>query len=183
MTAFRKRRKLVILLVVVVVFSVTAVGFSRPVSIHLRAMSVLLRFADPDAKGFGVRFAQHPITTEMGTAEVGAQSFRYRIYKPSDVATPPGMVLLCGVHHLMIDEPRLVNFSRALAGAGIEVMTPELKQLADYHVVPQTIDVIGLSARVLKEKLGAPKVGMLGLSFAGGLALLTAGRPEYAGNI
>jgi pimeloyl-ACP methyl ester carboxylesterase len=183
MAAFWKRRKLMILLVVLAVFSVTAVGFSHPVGVHLRAMSVLLRFADPDAKGFGARFAQHPFTSEVGTTQVGTESFRYRIYKPSDVNNPPGMVLLCGVHHLMIEEPRLVNFSRALAGAGIEVMTPELKDLADYHVVPRVIDVIGISTAILKKQLGAPKVGILGLSFAGGLALLAATKPEYADNI
>jgi pimeloyl-ACP methyl ester carboxylesterase len=62
-------------------------------------------------------------------------------------------------------------------------MTPELKNLADYHVVPQSIDVIGLSAGVLKDRLGASKVGIMGLSFAGGLALLAATKPEYAANI
>lgn len=183
MAGIFKRRRFLVLTIVLVALSIAGIALTHPISAHLRAMSVLLRFADKDAKGFGVRFAQHPFTTEIGSAEVGGASFRYRIYKPSDVSNPPGMVLLCGVHRLMIDEPRLVNFSRALAGAGIEVMTPELKDLADYHVVPRTIDVIGLSTSVLKERLGASKVGILGLSFAGGLALLAATRPEYTGNI
>lgn len=183
MMAFLKRRGVVVLLVVLLLVVIGFLVFHHSINTHLRAMSVLLRFADKDANGFGVRFAQHPFTSEIGSAEVGGSSFRYRIYKPSDVSNPPGMVLLCGVHRLMIDEPRLVNFSRALAGAGIEVMTPELKDLADYHVVPQTIDVIGFSTSVLKERLGASKIGIMGLSFAGGLALLAATRPEYAGNI
>ncbi len=183
MAGFFKSRKLVLLLIVVLLLSATGIALSGPIHAHLRAMSVLLRFASPDAKGLGVSFAQHPFTTEIGTAQAGVVAFRYRIYKPSDVSNPPGMLLLCGVHHLSIDEPRLVNFSRALTGAGIEVMTPELKELADYHVAPQAIDVIGASAGFLKDRLGLPKVGILGLSFAGGLALLAASRQEYAPNI
>lgn len=178
-----KHRKTVVLLILLAVIAIVAVALRHSIGTHLRAMSVLLRFANPDAKGFGVRFAQHPFTEELGTAQAGADSFRYRIYKPSEVSNPGGMVLLCGIHRLMIDEPRLVHFARALAGAGIEIMTPELKDLADYHVVPHSIDVIGLSAGVLKERLGSPKVGVMGLSFAGGLALLAATRPEYKDNI
>src|SRR5262249_34215934 len=60
---------------------------------------------------------------------------------------------------------------------------PELKDLADYHVVPQSIDVIGASAGVLRNQLKVRKVGIMGLSFAGGLALLAACKPEYAENI
>jgi dienelactone hydrolase len=181
--AFFKRRKVVVLLGVLAIILIATAVFGNSTSTHLRAMSVLMRFANPDANGFSARFAQHPFTEETATAPAGDSSFRYRIYKPRDVSNPPGMVLLCGIHRLMIDEPRLVNFSRALAGAGIEVITPELKDLADYHVVPRSIDVIGVSAGFLKDRLHASKVGILGLSFAGGLALLAATRPEYAENI
>jgi dienelactone hydrolase len=146
-------------------------------------MSVLLKFSDPEAKGIGVRFAQHPLTEEMGTAQTPSGPFRYRIYKPSDVSNPGGIVVLHGVHHLGLEEPRLVHFSRALAAAGIEVMTPELKDLADYHVTPETIDEIGASAVLLSTQMKQPKVGVMGLSFAGGLALLAACQPEYAQRI
>lgn len=178
-----KRRKTALFLIMLLVIAIVAIVFRHSISTHLRAMSVLLRFSDPNAKGFGVRFAQHPFTEETATTQVEAVPFRYRIYKPSDVSNPPGMVLLCGVHRLSIDEPRLVSFARALTGAGIQVMTPELKDLADYHVVPQSIKVIGISAGFLKERMGVSKVGVMGLSFAGGMALLAAAKPEYAQNI
>jgi pimeloyl-ACP methyl ester carboxylesterase len=92
------------------------------------------------------------------------------------------MLLLHGVHHLGFNEPRLVGFSRALAGAGVTVMTPQLDLLADYRITPETIDAIGNSAVVLSTRMGQP-VGVLGLSFAGGLALLAASKPEYAPKI
>jgi pimeloyl-ACP methyl ester carboxylesterase len=93
------------------------------------------------------------------------------------------MVVLHGVHHLGIDEPRLVNFSRALASHGVLVMTPELTDIADYHIEPGGIDVIGGSAQELKRQAGADSVSMLGLSFAGSLALLAAADPKYANDI
>ena len=183
MARFFSRRTKVAVLVVLAALAITALAFRHFATVHLRAMSVLLRFSDPQARGFGVRFAQHPFTEEIGNAQSPSGPFRYRIYKPIDVTHPAGMVLLHGVHHLGIEEPRLVSFSRALAASGIEVLTPELKDLADYHVVPQSIDVIGASAGVLRNQLKVRKVGIMGLSFAGGLALLAACKPEYAENI
>jgi pimeloyl-ACP methyl ester carboxylesterase len=91
----------------------------------------------------------------------------------------PGIVLVHGVHHLGIDEPRLVAFARALSSSGIRVLTPELLALADYRVDPSSVDLIGYSARALSAQLGQ-KVGVLGLSFAGGLSLLAAADPRFA---
>ncbi len=83
-----------------------------------------------------------------------------------------------GVHHLGIEEPRLVAFARALASSGIRVLTPELLSLADYQVDRRSIDLIGYSACALSAQLGQ-KVGVLGLSFAGGLSLLAAADPRF----
>ena len=43
-------------------------------------------------------------------------------YAPQDVKNPGGIVLLHGVHHLGIEDPRLWNLARALAGAGVLVI-------------------------------------------------------------
>jgi pimeloyl-ACP methyl ester carboxylesterase len=172
-----------ILLVILLLIVLGGLALSHPISIHLRAMSVLLRLADAKATGIGVRFARHPIQEQLGTAVTPAGPLRYRLYIPQDVDNPPGMVLLHGVHHLGIEEPRLVNFAHALAGAGIEVMTTELRDLADYHVSPPSVEQIGISAVILSNQLHQPKVGVLGLSFAGGMALLAAAKPEYSNNI
>jgi pimeloyl-ACP methyl ester carboxylesterase len=56
---------------------------------------------------------------------------------------------------------------------GIEVTTPELPELAGYRIVPTTIEDIRASADALRGPNGAP-VGAIGISFAGGLALLAA---------
>jgi pimeloyl-ACP methyl ester carboxylesterase len=61
-------------------------------------------------------------------------------------------------------------------------MTPELQDLADYRVTARTIDVIGDSAVVLSRRMDRT-VGVIGLSFAGGLALLAANRSEFSDKI
>lgn len=152
----------------------------RPIETHLRVMSVVLRFSSPQSTGFGVRFAQRPFREDTGIAQTAWGPLKYRLYTPLDATHCGGIVLVHGIHWLGIEEPRLISFSRALAAAGVEVMTPELHDLADYRVTLHTSDVIGYSADFLSAHMHRPKVGVIGLSFAGGLALLAASKPDYA---
>ena len=110
-------------------------------------------------------------------------SVRARLYVPSGVAHPPGMVLVHGIHHLGIDEPRLVSFARAAAGEGFAVLTPEIAALADYHVDASSIATIGESPAWLQQHLGTGPVTLVGVSFAGGISLLAASDPRYASHI
>ena len=183
MTRFTRRQRVFIFLFVLLAsVGLTGAVLLNPVGAHLRAMSLLLRFSDAHAHGLPTRFADHPFKEENGYALTPHGPLRYRIYTPQDVQDPGGVVLLHGVHHLGIDDPRLWNLARALAGAGVLVMTPELQDLADYRVTTRTIDVIGDSAVSLRNRMRR-KVGVLGLSFAGGLALLAANRKEYGDSI
>jgi len=182
-TRFTRKQKIFIF-VFVVIASIGFIGavLLHPVGPHLRATSLLLHFSDPKAGGFAASFANHPSKEENGTAQTPHGPLRYRLYIPQDIKKPGGVVLLHGVHHLGIEDPRMWNLARALAGAGVVVMTPELQDLADYRVTAQTIDVIGDSAAVLSARMNR-SVGVIGLSFAGGLALLAADRKAYAPNI
>jgi pimeloyl-ACP methyl ester carboxylesterase len=102
------------------------------------------------------------------------------VYLPEGVARPPGMLVLHGIHHLGMDEPRLMSFARAAAGAGFAVLTPEIVSLADYRVDATSIQTIGDSAIWLEQRLQRGPPGVVGISFAGGLALLAACQPAYA---
>jgi pimeloyl-ACP methyl ester carboxylesterase len=93
------------------------------------------------------------------------------------------MLLVHGIHHLGIDEPRLENFARAAASDGFAVLTPEVAALADYHVDGASIGTIGESAAWLQEHLGTGPVTVVGVSFAGGLSLLAACDPRYGPHI
>lgn len=177
------RRRILRWAALLLVLVVLAVGLRLVLDSHLRAISVLVRLSNPGSTGFLTRFAHHPVREEQGTLLIPQGPVKYRMYIPTDAAHPPGVLLLHGIHRAGIEEPRLVNFGRTLAAAGIEVMTPELADLADYHVSPRTIDTIGQSARALSSKMNETHIGIVAVSFAGGLALLAADRPEYSPNI
>jgi hypothetical protein len=178
----RRQRVLIFLFVLLASVVLTGTVLLHPVGPHLRAMSLLLRFSDSHARGLSARFANYPFKEEDGYVLTPHGTVRYRTYTPQDIQNPAGVVLLHGVHHLGIEDPRMWALARALAGAGVLVMTPELQDLADYRVTARTIDVIGDSAVALSTRMRR-RVGVLGLSFAGGLALLAANRKEFGDSI
>ena len=183
MAKFTRRQKIFIFLFVVFAsIGLTGAVLLHPVGPHLRSLSLMLRFSNPQGHGVATHFASHPFTEEDGVAQTPHGPLRYRMYAPQDIKNPGSIVLLHGVHHLGIEDPRMWNLARALAGAGVLVMTPELQDLADYRVTARTIDVIGDSAVVLSRRMDRT-VGVIGLSFAGGLALLAANRTEFRDKI
>jgi dienelactone hydrolase len=179
MPSGRKRRLLIAFFLLLVFLAITYF-FLNP---YLDAASVLLRVSDPKRNDFLTRHDSNAVAISDTTIQTPTGPVRGRIYLPIGVSNPPAMVVLHGVHHLGIDEPRLVNFSRALATHGVLIITPELPDIADYHLEPGTIDAIGSAARDLKARTGANSVAVLGLSFAGGLALVAAADPRYENDI
>jgi dienelactone hydrolase len=161
--------------------AVLAVGFIlwRAVSGYVRAASLLVRLSDPTNQSVLARVGRHTVAAH----DLDSRGSRARLYLPTGVERPPGMVLVHGVHWRGIDEPRLQRFARALAESGYAVLTPEVSALCDYKVEPASIDTIGEAARVLASRLGVRRVGLMGFSFAGGLALLSASDPRYSSSI
>lgn len=152
---------------------------ARPAFTHLRAVGLLLRIENPQHWSTLASFDTYPIEEKLTEVATPTGPIRARLYIPQGMANPPAMVIVHGVHHLGIDEPRLVAFARAMSATGIRVLTPELAALADYQIDSHSIDLIGYSARNLSDSVGQ-KVGVLGISFGGGLSLIAAGRPQYA---
>lgn len=148
---------------------------------HLRAISLLARMAHQQT--WIIRLRNHSYEIQTFTFQSTEGAVRAKLYVPSGVQHPPAMVLVHGLHQLGIEEPRLVNFAQALAESGVEVLTPQLDALADYRVDAESIDVIGHSAQELAERVGEKQVGILSLSFAGGLSLMAAANSRYAGTI
>ena len=153
---------------------------------HLQAVAVLREVA-----GQPVPWAAREMTVAVATEDrtltiatpTGQEQIRARLYltqgsSSQGSANAPAMVIFHGVHHLGIDEPRLVGFARAMASCGIRVLTPELPGIKDYHVSQDSVEAIGQSVRWFAGQTGGP-VGVMGLSFAGGLALVADSEPQY----
>lgn len=106
---------------------------------------------------------------------------RTRVYGPPAEDARQIIVAFHGIHHLGIDEPRLIRFARHLANRGYRVLTPEIREFTDYQVTKGGVDFIRASVEHLGS--GDARVGLIGFSFAGGLALLAATEPETAAHL
>ncbi len=150
---------------------------------HLRAASLLQRIADPHATGWIANYGLHPVDVHDTSFDFNGKSIPARIFLPRGTGPAPGIVVVHGIHALGIDGPRLVNFARSLAASGFLVMTPQVPGLADYRVQAESADLIGTAAQDFARRLQVPKVGVLAISFSGGLALLAASDPRYSPSI
>ena len=151
-----------------------------PAQNYLRAASLLKRISDPHATGWIANYEVHPVDVHDSTFDFRGRPIPARVYLPRGVGFAPGIVIVHGMHELGINEPRLVNFARSLAASGFFVMTPLVPGIADYRVEAQSADVIGTAVESFAHDLNVPQVGVLAISFSGGLALLAASDPQYA---
>jgi dienelactone hydrolase len=107
-------------------------------------------------------------------------TLRSRAYQPSR-ESGRGILLVPGVHAAGIDEPRLVGFARDIASLGHPVLTVELPDLKQYEITTRTTDMIedaaGWMMRQPQYRGRDGRIGILGISFGGGLSVVAAGRP------
>lgn len=158
--------------------------FAREADAHLRATSLLLHFADPKATGALAEYGNHPLEeTRRELVLPNGRTVAARTYAPIGVSDAPGVIIVHGVHRLGIEEPRLQRFARSIAALGVRVLTPQVDEIAEYRIDPASIATIGGAAHVLREELGGRRVGVMGMSFAGGLGLLAAADPAYADDV
>ena len=166
---------LILLLAVLMVLAATAWPFTKA---HLQAVAMLRLVSGQKVPWIIRKVVLEPVRTEDMQFAMGTEVVRGRLYLPERHPDAPGLIVLHGVHHLGIEEPRMVNFAAAMAGCGLRVFTPELPGIKDYHVDLDSVGVIGESAKWFAGRTGEP-VGVLGLSFSGGLALVAAANPAY----
>jgi dienelactone hydrolase len=162
------------------------------VDAHLQSIAVLDLVANKPVPVLLQHLVTEPVNTTELTITTSQGPVRARLYIPAHHPNAPALMVLHGVHHLGMDEPRLKAFASAMASCGLRVLTPELPGIKDYHVDADTITTIGESAQWLAENTRPPRtghefdtppafnpVGILGLSFSGGLSLIAASEPQF----
>lgn len=163
---------------VVVVLGV--VGYAVLDAYVLPGALFLLRVTDASEVPAAGALAEREVTIPAPAAGGGA--LRARVYSPHGEVRRP-VVLVHGVHKDGIDERRLMPLARKLASLGYAVVTPEIPDLADYEIRARSVDEIERAVLWALEQPGLAsagwdgKVGVMGISFGGGLALSAAGRP------
>jgi pimeloyl-ACP methyl ester carboxylesterase len=150
---------------------------------YLQAASLLERISDPKATGWLANYEIHPVDVRDSTFTFRGKPVPMHVYTPRGVSFAPGIVIIHGMHRLGIDDPRLVNSARAVAASGFFVMTPLVSGIADYRVEGESAELIGAAARSFAHELNVPKVGILAISFSGGLSLLAASDPQFSPSI
>ena len=162
------------------VFLALALAASVVVGTYGRGASFVARAAG--ATGFVRDLAEwrrQSVTDSPTEIPWRAGTLRARRYLPAAITARP-ILLVPGVHASGIDEPRLVGFAHELSAMGHPVVTAELSDLTHYRVTPRTTDMIEDAALWLTRQPGAAsdgRIGMMGISFAGGLSIVAAGRP------
>jgi hypothetical protein len=167
--------------VAVVLLALRAVA--RP---YARATSLIVRTA-----GLG---QQHPVLAAMHRDAIAEKRetvpsrfgpLRAKLYTPK-THTEGALLLTPGVNALGIDEPRLVTFARHLSASGFIVLSPELPDLSHYLVTARSTDMLEDAALWFSGRADLTrghKIGIAGISFAGGLSMVAAGRPSLRGKM
>lgn len=137
---------------------------------------VVRRAADLDAQ----RWTERELTIETTRG-----SLRGRMYEPAR-SIERTVLLTSGLHPAGIDEPRLVGLARELAASGLDVLTPDIPELSHFEITPAITDEIEDAAAWLAAHAPARRgrqVGLIGISFSGGLSVVAAGRPSLRGRV
>lgn len=146
---------------------------------HVRAAAMLMRWtAAPGPERLRVHGA-HPVATSEITLDTDTLDARTRRieaieYRPTDRKRPPPIMLVHGAHYRGMRESRLKQFALALASAGFVVTTPQIDELTQHHVDAATIPTLRSLAALVARRARYETVGVVGISFAGSLALLAA---------
>jgi dienelactone hydrolase len=173
-------------IVALLVVSAALLGARMAVRPYARAASLIVRTAGLET--------QHPTVAAIEADAVAERRdsvpsrfgpLRARLYTPK-THTEGALLLTPGVNALGIDEPRLVMFARNLAASGFIVLTPELPDLSGYQVTARSTDMIEDAALWFSGRTDLTrghKIGLVGISFAGGLSVVAAGRPSLRGRL
>jgi len=173
----RNRRVAALLIVIAAVIAASYVmaPYARAASLIVRAAKLGGRVeAFARHRAYAVtRAPRHSVPTRHG--DVDAQ-----FYTPA-TSIRRTVLLVPGIHSLGIEEPRLTALAEDLAGSGVRVMAMALPDLQQYRITPSATDVIEDAVAWMAARSDlAPdgRIGIVGISFAGGLSISAAGRPS-----
>ncbi len=149
---------------------------------YLQSIALLLQWNGQPLPAILKPVAGGNITIQDVTIPSPNGPIRARIYSPVNEPNAPGLVFVHGLNHQGIDEIKMRRFATWKAASGIRVLTPDVPDLRAYRITASSIEIMGESARWFAQQTGHP-VTLMGVSFAGGMALMAAARPAYASSV
>lgn len=177
------RRKPTILLLAAAALIVAVLATLWPFVPTLRFLATLTggigpvgRLLSVDAQPVATRDLEVP--TRHGPAPA-------RVYSTTPVS-PSTVLVIPGVHGGGLDEPRQTRFAVRLASTGVTVVVVPLPDLREFRLTPRSTEQIEDAVRWVTSTpplAPAGRIGLVGVSFGGGLAVVAAGRPSVADRI
>jgi len=166
--------------------AVTLAGASIILKPYAHGLSFVIRAADmqgamrrvADVDTQAEREREVSIPTPRG-------ALRARIYEPASTTHHPAL-LVSGLHPSGIDEPRLIRLARQLSASGVPIVTPDIPELSHFDITPAITDAIEQAAVWLATQSGLARdghIGMMGISFSGGLSIVAAGRASLIDHV
>ncbi len=131
------------------------------------------------------QWAARHVSPSIEQIPIRGGNIRGRVFRP-DGAPTRAALLVSGVHRDGIDEPRLMGLARELAATGVVVVTPEIDDLTHYRLTARVTDTIEDAAIWMAARpdlFGTRRIGLIGVSFSGGLSVVAAGRPSVRDRI
>ncbi len=129
-------------------------------------------------------WTSRPVSDSIEQISLPGATLRARVFRPATASR--SVLLVSGVHPDGIEDPRLVNLARELAATGVIVLAPEIEDLIHYRLTPRVTDTIEAVAHWMSTRpdvSGAGRIGLIGVSFSGGLSIVAAGRPSVRDRI
>src|SRR5688500_12158520 len=183
MAAQMTRRRLRMLLIVVLVLIV----FVYVAAPYARAMALIVRVAALGGPAQAIISIQdnrvdaqprHMVPTRHG--DVPAQ-----FYMPATVSER-AVLVMPGFNSNGLDEARLAALAADIAASGYPVMALALPDLQQFRLTPAATDVIedSVAWMVQQPQLARDgKVGIIAVSFSGGLSIVAAGRDRIRDHV
>jgi pimeloyl-ACP methyl ester carboxylesterase len=172
------------LLVVAVLLAAVLGWFAAP---YVKAALLLVRVANAGGRVGAMAEARAYTVTKEARSSVSTRvgAVATQVYRPAG-GTGRTIMLIPGIHSMGIEEPRLKGLAEDLAATGHTVVTSALPDLQAYTITQRSADVIeDLVAQLTARTDLAPdgRIGIAGISFAGGLSLAAAGRPRIRDHV
>jgi len=155
---------------------------------YLDALGFIIRAADlPGTPATIAAWRAKAVTKDADfTVPTRAGAIPARYYHPAGGSVRRTLLLIPGVHRDGINESRLVGLAEDLAATGYGIVTVAAPDLQHFKITPEVTDVIEDAVKWTSEQpqyRTDGKIGVVGISFSGGLSIVAAGRDSIRDRI
>jgi pimeloyl-ACP methyl ester carboxylesterase len=150
----------------------------------LLAVRVVDALRRPGERSWLDRATRPPGVATVRLAAAG-RMFEADVYRPAAGDSPVPILFVPGAVAGGPHDPRVAPFARLLARAGYTVVVPDLPSFQTLRVEPDNVSELAAAHAALCAGPLAPRhrAGILGVSYAGGIALLVALDPAHASRV